>query len=83
MEVFKMKFVGYEIGEFTSNQGQQIRFAKCYFTSSSDRVVGQKCEFFKTSPDYIKDIEKRIPLGSEVEVFFDRYQRVSNIVVTK
>ena len=75
-----MKFIGYEIGQFSNPQGQQIRFGRAYFTSTGEKIKGVKSEFYKVYPDFIDGKEKEIPFGSEVEIYFDKYQKISHMV---
>lgn len=76
-----MNYVGHMKGSFKDkNTGKEINYAKLYVTYPHDGVIGLKAEELKCDFNLVPELEK-LKVGSKVEVYFDRYQRVQKILV--
>lgn len=62
------------------NTGKDINYAKLYVTYPQDNVFGLKAEELKCDYNLVSEVEK-LKVGTEIEVYFDRYQRVQKIMV--
>lgn len=80
-----MIFTGFYKGSFKDKtSGKDISFAKLYLSTKGDDIYGMRTNEYKTvvNDDFLNEV-KRIPLGSEVSVYFDEYKRVNLIHVVK
>lgn len=68
-----MKVIGKRTGSFRDQQtGQDVTFGKLYVVYDAENVEGQVAESISVKPDLLKDI----PVGSEVELYYNKYGRV-------
>lgn len=77
-----MKIVGKRHVDFTDDKGRSIKGYSLYFTMKSDGVEGEM-----TGKMFLSDEKALIvslpPVGSTVEVYYDRYGRVCKFTVIK
>lgn len=68
-----MTVIGKRTGSFRDQQtGQDVTFGKLYVVYDAKNVEGQVAESISVKPDLLKDI----PVGSEVELYYNKYGRV-------
>lgn len=68
-----MTVIGKRTGSFRDQQtGQEVTFGKLYVVYDAKNVEGQVAESISVKPDLLKDI----PVGSEVELYYNKYGRV-------
>ncbi len=68
-----MTVIGKRTGSFRDQQtGQEVTFGKLYVVYDAQNVEGQVAESISVKPDLLKDI----PVGSEIELYYNKYGRV-------
>lgn len=78
-----MKYVGHMKGSFKDRQtGREVNFLKLYVVYPREGVVGMKAEELKVDYRLAPDLDKLQP-DQEIDVYFDRYQRVNYINLVK
>lgn len=68
-----MTVIGKRTGSFRDQQtGKEVTFGKLYVVYDAQNVEGQVAESISLKPDLLKDI----PVGSEIELYYNKYGRV-------
>lgn len=77
-----MKIVGIRHVDFTDDRGRNVKGYSLYYTMQSDGVEGEMTGKMFLSDEKVAII-RLPPVGSTVEVLYDRYGRASKFTVIK
>ena len=73
-----MTVIGKRTGSFRDQKtGENVTFGKLYVVYNAKNVEGQVAEAISVKPDLLKDI----PVGEDVELFYNKYGRVQSFSI--
>lgn len=78
-----MKLLGHVLIDFTpEGQDKAIKFGKLFLGDPiKENGAGVRVEVSKCTPEFYNNKVKNVPINSDVEVYYDKYQRVSMLNV--
>lgn len=77
----KCKFVGYRHVDYVAKDGRKVEGYSLYFTEERNHVEGVACFDSFVGVDVFTDYFSCVSVGSTVEVFYNRYGRISGCTV--
>lgn len=77
MEIYTI--IGYRDMDFKSRDGNLISGRKYYYTYDVDGVVGVSCDSFFVTREVMQNLAYVPDVNDTVEVYFNRYGKVSQI----